>query len=50
VICNGSYVFRLGNKLERDEEVLCSGIRICNGDFYYILLVSVTREYESLSD
>jgi hypothetical protein len=50
VFCNGSFAFRLGDELEYEEEVLCSGIRICNGDFYYVLLVSVTREYESSSD
>jgi hypothetical protein len=48
--CNGSFVFRLGDELEYEEEVLCSGIRICNGDFYYVLFVSVMREYESSSD
>jgi hypothetical protein len=49
-MCNGNSVLWLGDELEYEEEVLCSGIKICNGDFYYVLSVSVTREYESLLD
>lgn len=49
-ISNGNYTFQLCDKLEREEEILHSVITICNADFYYVLLVSVTREYESSSD